>query len=93
MDEIPEIIMIHTGSNDISKTVHDYVNSEDLAQQIANIAKKCRSFGAKNIAILCILMRKNVRINKKIKKVNKAISSMCAVNGFHFIYNDILTTV
>ena len=63
-DEKRESIMIHIDSNDINKTVHDNVNSEDLAQQIVNTAKKCRSFGANNIAISSILMRKNVRITK-----------------------------
>ena len=32
-------------------------------------------------------MRKNVSINKTIKKVNEEISSMCAENVFHFICN------
>ena len=35
-------------------------------------------------------MRKNVSINKIIKKVNEEISRMCAANGIHFIYNDII---
>ena len=33
-------------------------------------------------------MRKNMRINKMIKKVKEEISSMYAANGFHFVCND-----
>ena len=88
VDEKPESIILHVGSNDITKTNYDNVNAEDLGQRIANIAKKCKSFRVNNIAISSILMRKNVRINKIIKTVNEEISSMCAANGFHFICND-----
>ena len=57
VDEEPESIILHIGSNDITKTNYDNVNLKDLGQRIANIAKKCRSFGVNNIAISSILMR------------------------------------
>ena len=68
----------------------DNVNVEDLAQPIVNVAKKCRWFGVNNIAISSILMRKNMSINKIIKKVNEEISRMSAANSFHFICNDMI---
>ena len=68
----------------------DNVNVEDLAQPIVNVAKKCRWFGVNNIAISSILMRKNMSINKIIKKVNEEISRMSAANGFHFICNGMI---
>ena len=92
VDEKPESIILQIGSNDITKTNYD-VNADDnkdLAQRIVNIAKKCRSLGVNNIAISSILMRRGVSINKKIKKVNEEISSMCAANGFRFICNDMV---
>ena len=87
--EKSESIILHIGSNDI-KTNYDNGNTEDLGQLIVNIAKKCSSFGVNNIAVSSILMRKNMSINKIIKKVNEEISSMCAANGFHFICNDMI---
>ena len=90
MDEKPESIILHIASSNITKTNYDNVNAEDLGQRIVNIAKKCRSFGVNNIAISSILMRKNMSINKIIKKVYEEISSMCAANGFHFICNDMI---
>ena len=87
---MPESIILHIGSNDITKTNYDNFNAEDLAQQIVNIAKKCKSFGVNNIAISSIVMRKNMSISKIIKKVNEEIFRMCAANGFHFICNDMI---
>ena len=75
VDEKPESIILHIGSNDITKTFYEIVNAEDLAQQIVNIAKKYISFGVNNIAISSILMRKNVCINKIIQKVNEHVCS------------------
>ena len=43
VDEKPESIILHIGSNDITKTNYDNVNAEDLGQGIVNIAKKCNS--------------------------------------------------
>ena len=80
--------MLNIGSDDINKRNYDNVNPEDLAQRIINNAKKCSSFGVSFIATSSILMRKNVSINKTIKKVSKEISSMCTENFFHFICND-----
>ena len=90
VDEKPESIILHIGSNDITKTNYDNVTAKDLGQQIVSIPKKCRSFGVNNIAVSSILIRKNMSINKIIKKVNEEISSMCAANGFHFICNDMI---
>ena len=89
VDEKPESIILCFGSSDITKINYDNVNPDDLAQQIVNIAKKRRSFGVNN-AISSILPRKNVSINKIIKKVNEENYSMCAAIGFHFICNDII---
>ena len=61
-----------------------------LVNKLLTLQKKCRSFGVNNIAISSILMKKNMSINKIIKKVNEEISSMCAANGFQFICNDMI---
>ena len=90
VDEKPESIILHIGSNDITEANYDNVNAEDLGQRIVNIAKKCRSFDVNNTAISSILMRKNMSIKKIIKKANEEISSMCAAYGFHFICNDMI---
>ena len=47
-------------------------------------------FGVNNIAISSIRIRKNVSIDKIIKKINEEFSSMCAANGFYFICNDMI---
>lgn len=71
-------------------TDYDKVKVEDLARQIVNIGKKFRLLGVNNIAILSVLIEKNISINKIIKKVTEEIFSMCAENVFYFIYNDMI---
>ena len=78
MDEKSAGIILNIGSNDITETNYENVNAEDLGQRIVNIAKKCRLFDVNKIATPSILMRKNISIDKIIKKVNEEISSMCA---------------
>ena len=78
VDEKSASIILNIGSNDITETNYENVNAEDLGQRIVNIAKKCRLFGVNKIATPSILMRKNISIDKIIKKVNEEISSMCA---------------
>ena len=78
VDEKSVSIILNIGSNDITETNYENVNAEDLGQRIVNIAKKCRLFGVNKIATPSILMRKNISIDKIIKKVNEEISSMCA---------------
>ena len=53
VDEKPNVV-IHIGSNDISKCNCNNVNTEELAHTIINIALKCRSYGVSNTAVFSI---------------------------------------
>ena len=77
--------MLNIGSDDINKRNYDNVNPEDLAQRIINNAKKCSSFGVSFIATSSILMRKNVSINKTIKKVTRRFP-VCVQKIFFILY-------
>ena len=44
-DEKSDNVVIHIGSNDITKFNYNNVNAEELAHRIINIGLKCRSFG------------------------------------------------
>ena len=74
VDEKLQTVIIHMRSNDITKINYENVSAEDLAQEIINIAKKYRLFGVNENAISSILLRKNVKFNKIIKKVTELIS-------------------
>ena len=55
VDEKPDNVVIHIGSNDITKFNYNNVNAEELAHRIINIGLKCRSCEVSNIAVSSIL--------------------------------------
>ena len=66
VDEKPNNVVIHIGSNDITKFNYNNVNAEELAHRIINIDLKCRSYGASNIGVSSILKRSSFNINPVI---------------------------
>ena len=58
VDEKPDNVVIHIGSNDITKFNNNNVNVEELAHRIINIGLKCRSYGVSNIAVSSVLKRR-----------------------------------
>ena len=47
VDEQPNTVIVHIGSNDITKFNYSKVDVEDLAQRIIDVGKKCKSCGVK----------------------------------------------
>ena len=64
VDEQPNTVIVHIGSDDITKLNYSKVDVEDCAQRIINAGKKCKSYGVNNIAISSILVRKNHEVMK-----------------------------
>ena len=88
VDETPQAVVIHIGSNDITESKIKQINVDDLAQEIIDIGLKCRSDRVRNIAISSILVRSSFRLNQIILKINNILKALCATNGFNFICND-----
>ena len=88
VDETPQAVVIHIGSNDITESKIKQINLDDLAQKITDIGLKCRSYGVRNIAISSILVRSSIRFHQIFLKVNNILKVLCAINGFNFICND-----
>ena len=77
VDEQPNTVIVHIGSNDITKFNYSKVDVEDLAQRIIDVGKNCKSYGVNNIAISSILVRKIHEVNEVIKKVNNLLKTLC----------------
>ena len=88
VDETPQTVVIHIGSNDIMESKIKQINLDDLAQKIIDIGLKCRSDGVSNIAISSILVRSIIRLNQMILKVYNILKVLCATIGLNFICND-----
>ena len=88
VDQKPSSIIIHIGSNDITKSNYKYVNVKEVAERISSIGLKCRRYGVNDIAISSILVRNHSIINNLIIETNFYLKELCLRNGFRFISND-----
>ena len=88
VDETPQTVVMHIGSNNITESTIRQINLDDLAQKIIDIGLKCRSYRVRYIAISSILVRSNIRLNQVISKANNILKVLCATNGFNFMCND-----
>ena len=87
VEDKPDAI-IHVGTNDVSNKL----NHEDIARNIISMALNCRKYGANDIAISSVLIKKNPNLNALVRRVNDLLYDLCAKNGFGFISNEMITT-
>ena len=78
-------MIIHTGTNDITKLNYNNVYVEDLAKKIINIDVKCKAYKVSSIAILSILVKNDPKSNQVIKQVNRLLQELYKTNNFYFI--------
>ena len=86
VDEKPSNMVIHIGSNAITKFNCNNVNAEELAHSIVNIGLKCRSYGINNVAVCPILKRNSFDINQAIHQVNNILKDFFRLNYFFYIH-------
>ena len=88
IDDKPDTIVIHVGTNDIL----NHANHEDIARSIISTGLDCKSNGANEVLISSILVKKNPNLNAIVRRVNDMLRDLCEKNGFSFICNDAITT-
>ena len=87
-DESPDSVIIHIGSNGITKSSYNNVNMEDLAKNIINIGVKSKAYKVSNIAISSLLVRSHPKINEVINQVNRLLQVLCKIKNLYFICNN-----
>ena len=88
IDKKPRIVVIHIGSNHITKfNCHD-VDVNDLANRIIQIGLNWRYYGVESIAISPVFVENNNSLSKLIQRVNISLTHLCKIYGFDFICND-----
>ena len=83
----PDISVIHIGGNNINvKDIND-INVKRIAEDIINIGKKCANFGSE-VFISSILVKRIIRLNSVIRKINDELEELCKKYNFYYISND-----
>ena len=88
VDDKPDVILLHVGTNDILSNASD----TELANNIINIGLNCKNHCVSKVFISSILVKKNPELNPVIRRVNDKLRELCEINGFIFINNDMTTT-
>ena len=91
VEDRPDIVIIHIGSNDITHNTVDQIDVKDLVNCIINIGKKCLSYGVKEVIISSIFIKKQFKFTRIIRQVNDLLRDECKRNNFQFVSNDNIT--
>ena len=73
VEDRPDIVIIHIGSNDIKHNTVDQIEVKDIVKSIINIGKKCLSYGVKEVIISSIFIKKQFKLTRIIRQVNDLI--------------------
>ena len=57
VEDRPDIVIIHIGSNYITHTTVDQIDVKDIVNHTINIGKKCLSYGVKEVIISSIFIK------------------------------------
>ena len=70
VDEKSQTIVIHIGSNDITKFNYHDIDINLLANRIIQLGLKCRYYGIERIFISSVFLRNRNSLSKLIQRVN-----------------------
>ena len=86
-EERPEFVLLHVGTNNITKRAHQKSPME-LAAEIVGIADHCRQEGAKTVFISSVLTLQRPWQVRMVNQVNFYLKSLCEEKNHVFIDND-----
>ena len=88
-EERPDYVIVHIGTNNITKRQHQK-KPEELAREIVSIANHCRQEGAKKVFVSSILTLQRTWQVKMVQEVNFYLRLFCLENDHAFIDNDFI---
>ena len=83
----PDVSVIHIGGNNINFKGIDDTNVKRIAEDIINTGKKGTNFGSE-VFISSILIKRNIRVNSVVRKINNELQELCKKYNFNYISND-----
>ena len=88
VDDKPDVVLLHVGTNDIRNNAND----TKLANNLINIGLNCKNHGLRKVLISSILVKQNPKLNPVIRSVDDKLREPCEINAFLFVNNDMITT-
>ena len=84
--DTPDIVILHTGCNDISpRRNQEKMTEEEIVKNIIETAQQCKFQGVRNIIISGLTCRIGHNSNVRIGKVNDPLVKRCHEYNFGFI--------
>ena len=68
MKEKSDIVVIHIGSNNITRRIFEDFNADKLAYEVIDIGKMCRQYGVKEVIFSSIFVKDSIKLGKMINK-------------------------
>ena len=87
----PDCVIIHAGTNDLGNK-NESKDNKTIANEIMEIARKCKANGVNQIFISGITCRSGFEVTRKLKDINDKVRNMCVQEKFNYICNDEITT-
>ena len=91
VEDRPDIVIIHIGSNDITYNRVDQIDVKDIVNRIIKIGGKCLSYGVKEVIISSMFMKKQFKLTRIIRHVDDLLRDECKRKNFHFVINGKVT--
>ena len=89
VDDKPDAVIIHVGTNDILTNA----NHKEIARTIIKIGLNCKIDGLNDVVIFSVLIKKNPNLNTSIRRVNDLLRGLCSTNSFGYICNVLVIIV
>ena len=90
MEQSPDIVIIHVGSNNISRTRRNakVQRNIDIVKEIINTGLTCKENGVKKVFISSLLCRSDKEEMDKVNEINDLLKQRCVIENFGFISNE-----
>ena len=88
LEDMPEVVLLQCGANDLPTTKINPTPVEIIAKEIIETGKLCENHGAKHILISSVITRKQSYMDRRKNEINDLLQEMCYDLGYIYINND-----
>ena len=76
-EDTPDVVIIHVGTNDVTKTSKSQQSAQQIANDIIYIGENCKQNGVNDVMLSSITCRRNFPLNRKSIEINSILREMC----------------